>query len=197
MAAIMLTTDSSFHVAHDVADCLKGWGGSLIVKSGNATSSVKDIGLAHVAAATVRQSYHSCYPSLTSQIPQGPYLAKIGGDVLLTEVYRVYRDEAQAFTSPVIHTAENTFTDLSSPVAGLNTLSIPVPSRLYTMDLPNPRPLEGRRIAVKDLFDMAGLQTGGGSRAYFNTYPAKEVTAAAIQHLVDQVRTTFTRLAIF
>jgi hypothetical protein len=35
---------------------------------------------------------------------------------------------------------------------------------------------------------MAGLQTGGGSRAYFNTYPPKEVTAAAIQHLVDQVR---------
>lgn len=125
---------------------------------------------------------------LTSQIPQGPYLAKINGAVHLTEVYRVYRDEAQAFTSPVVHTAENTFTDLSSPVAGLNTLSIPVPSRLYTLDLPNPRPLEGRRIAVKDLFDMAGLQTGGGSRAYFNTYPAKEVTAVAIQHLVDQVR---------
>lgn len=55
------------------------------------------------------------------------------------------------------------------------------------MDLPNPRPLEGRRIAVKDLFDMAGMQTGGGSRAYFNTYPPKEVTAVAIQHLVDQV----------
>lgn len=121
------------------------------------------------------------------QIPQGPYLAKVDGGIQLTEVYRVYRDEAQAFTSPVVHTIENTFTDLSTPVAGLNTLSIPVPSRLYTMDLPNPRPLEGRRIAVKDLFDMAGLQTGGGSRAYFNTYPAKEVTAVAIQHLVGQV----------
>jgi hypothetical protein len=196
MAAIMLTTDSSYHVAGDVADCLKGWRGSLIVKSGNATSSVKDIGLAHVATAMVNPSYQSFIPSLTSQIPQGPYLAKIDGGVSLTEVYRVYRDEAQAFTSPVIHTAENTFTDLSSPVAGLNTLSIPVPSRLYTLDLPNPRPLEGRRIAVKDLFDMAGLQTGGGSRAYFNTYPAKEVTAAAIQHLVDQVRTMFARLTI-
>lgn len=108
--------------------------------------------------------------------------------IRLTEVYRVYRDEAQAFTAPVVHTTENRFVELSSPVSGLNTLSIPVPSRLYTLDLPSPRPLEGRRIAVKDLFDMAGLQTGGGSRAYFNTYPPKEVTAAAIQHLVDQVR---------
>lgn len=90
----------------------------------------------------------------------------------------------------MVHTLENTFVELSSPVAGLNTLSIPVSSRLYTMDLPNPRPLEGCRIAVKDLFDMAGMQTGGGSRAYFNTYPPKEVTAVAIQHLVDQVRST-------
>jgi hypothetical protein len=55
MAAIMLTTDSSYHVAEDVTGCLKGWGGSLIVKSGNATSSVKDIGLAHVAPAVVRR----------------------------------------------------------------------------------------------------------------------------------------------
>lgn len=106
----------------------------------------------------------------------------------MTEVYRVYRDEAQAFTAPVVQTTESTFVELSSPVSGLNTLSIPVPSRLYTLDLLHPRPLEGRRIAVKDLFDMAGLQTGGGSRAYFNTYPPKEATAAAIQHLVDQVR---------
>ena len=66
MAAIMLTTDSSFHVAEDVADCLNGWGGSLIMKSGNATSSVKDIGLAHVAAASVSQPYQSCIPFLTS-----------------------------------------------------------------------------------------------------------------------------------
>jgi hypothetical protein len=60
MAAIMLTTDTSFHVAEDVADCLKGWGASLIVKSGNATSSVKDIGLAHVEAAAVSSSSPLC-----------------------------------------------------------------------------------------------------------------------------------------
>ena len=87
----------------------------------------------------------------------------------------------------VIGTAESTFVPMSAQVPGLNTLSIPVPSRLYTMDLPNARPLEGRRIGVKDLFDMAGLRTGGGSRAYYNTYPPKEVTATAIQRLIDQV----------
>jgi len=34
---------------------------------------------------------------------------------------------------------------------------------------------------------MAGLKTGGGNRAYYNTYPAKNATAIAIQRLVDQV----------
>lgn len=89
-------------------------------------------------------------------------------------------------TTAVIHTTDGGFTALSSTVPGLNTLSIPVPSRLYTAYLDNPRPLEGRRIAVKDLFDLAGIHTGGGNRAYFNTYPARTETAVAIQKLVDQ-----------
>jgi Asp-tRNA(Asn)/Glu-tRNA(Gln) amidotransferase A subunit family amidase len=66
-------------------------------------------------------------------------------------------------------------------------LSIPVPSRLYTRYLSDPRALEGLRVGVKDLFDMAGLKTGGGNRAYFDTYPPKQTTAVAIQRLVDQV----------
>lgn len=114
-------------------------------------------------------------------------MAKIDGDVTLTEIYRVYRDQAMAMTTAVIPTIHNTFTDLAVATPGLNTISIPVPSRLYTSDIANPRPLEGRRIAVKDIYDMAGLKTGCGNRAYFDFYPAREVTAPAIQRLVDQV----------
>jgi hypothetical protein len=183
MSSVMLVGTGPFHVASDVAGCVGAWGGNLIIKSGNATSSVSGIGLAEVQPSTVSDPQKG---DADVQIPQGPYLAKIDGDVRLTEVYRMYRDEAQAFTTAVIPTTENTFDDLAVPVIGLNTLSIPVPSRLYTYNLPNPRPLEGRRVAVKDLFDMAGLKTGGGSRAYFNTYPARDVTAVAIQKLVDQ-----------
>jgi hypothetical protein len=75
----------------------------------------------------------------------------------------------------------------------MNTLSIPVPSRLYTLNLTNSRPLEGRRIAVKDIYDIAGLKTGCGNRAYFNTYPARQTSAVAIQRLIDQVRSRSTR----
>lgn len=114
-------------------------------------------------------------------------MAKIDGDVTLTEIYRVYRDQAMAMTTAVIPAVDGTFTDMSVPTNGLNTLSIPVPSRLYTLDIVNPRPLEGRRIAVKDIYDMAGLKTGCGNRAYFDFYPARDVTAPSIQRLVDQV----------
>lgn len=53
MQAIILQTTSSFHVAGEVADCAATWGGNLIIKSGNATSDVKDIGLAHVESPMV------------------------------------------------------------------------------------------------------------------------------------------------
>lgn len=120
-------------------------------------------------------------------MPPGPYLAHIDGNVTLTKVYRSYADQAQAFTAGTIETSDGSFVELSASVPGLNTLSIPVPSRLYTHFAADRRPLEGKRVAVKDLFDMAGLRTGGGSRAYYSTYPPKAVTAVSIQRLIDQV----------
>jgi hypothetical protein len=56
MQAIILQTTSSFHVASEVAGCATSWGGNLIIKSGNATSDVEDIGLAHIEAPIVRSS---------------------------------------------------------------------------------------------------------------------------------------------
>ena len=40
-------------------------------------------------------------------------------------------------------------------------------------------------MAVKDLYFMEGLKTGGGSRVYHELYPEKNVTAAAITKLLD------------
>lgn len=71
----------------------------------------------------------------------------------------------------------------------MNTLSIPVPSRLYTKYLANPRPLEGVRVAVKDLYDVAGVPSGLGNRAYWLTYEPRNATAVSIQRLIDQVCT--------
>lgn len=46
-------------------------------------------------------------------------------------------------------------------------------------------PLAGTRITVKDIFDVAGLKTGLGSRAYAELYPPAKTTAHSIQKLLN------------
>lgn len=68
-----------------------------------------------------------------------------------------------------------------SPVEGY----VPVPSRLYhNKDVPQ-RPLSGKRIAVKDIYDIQGLITGVSSRAYARLNKPSVKTARCIQELLD------------
>ena len=48
---------------------------------------------------------------------------------------------------------------------------------------PSPGPLSGRTLAVKDLFDTAGIRTTYGSRLYAEHVPQR--TAVAVQRLLD------------
>lgn len=41
------------------------------------------------------------------------------------------------------------------------------------------------RLGVKDIYDIAGVRTSCGSRAYYNLYPERNVTAPAVQRLID------------
>ena len=41
------------------------------------------------------------------------------------------------------------------------------------------------RLAVKDLFDIKGLRVSGGNRAYYDLYEPRNVTAPALQRLID------------
>lgn len=40
-------------------------------------------------------------------------------------------------------------------------------------------------MGVKDIFDVKGLRTGGGSRAYYDLYPPRNTTSPAVQILID------------
>jgi len=62
---------------------------------------------------------------------------------------------------------------------------IAVPSRLHHPPPSSQKPLSGLRFGVKDVIDIAGLETGCGSANYRNFYPARTQTAACIQRLVD------------
>ena len=59
-----------------------------------------------------------------------------------------------------------------------------MPSRLYFTPTPQ-KPLAGTRWCIKDLFDIKGLRTGGGNRAFYNFFPPKNETGPSIQRLID------------
>lgn len=63
-------------------------------------------------------------------------------------------------------------------------LTVAVPSRLYFTPSKS-KPLAGVRIAVKDLYDLRGMKTSGGNRALFKISKPKNVTAVAVQKLID------------
>lgn len=64
------------------------------------------------------------------------------------------------------------------------SLAVAVPSRLYFTTSPQ-QPLAGVRLGVKDIYDIAGVKTGNGNRAWYNLYPPAKQTAPAVQRLVE------------
>ncbi|ORY58053.1 glutamyl-tRNA amidotransferase [Pseudomassariella vexata] len=118
----------------------------------------------------------------TSTIPSGPYfMEKSTGD--LYPVYRLYNDFAGAFTESLLAKPDGAFQSLSAQISTSATLTIGVPSRLYYTPTAE-KPLAGVRIAVKDIFSLAGVKKSNGNRAWFNLYPASNVTGPAISRLI-------------
>ncbi|OAQ95804.1 hypothetical protein LLEC1_01694 [Akanthomyces lecanii] len=123
--------------------------------------------------------------SSKNELPSGPYFLQPSGN--LTRVYKVYVDTSMAFTQGVIEGEHGEY--LASVAAAGDSvnaaISIPVPSRHY---YPRPcanKPLSGIRLGVKDVFNLKGVRTGGGSRAYFALYPPAAETASSLQRLID------------
>ncbi len=64
---------------------------------------------------------------------------------------------------------------------------IPFPSRLYSTHMNKTSyPLAGMRFSIKDLLDLKGVLTGGGSRAMTRLYDQPlNTTAPSVQKLID------------
>lgn len=116
-------------------------------------------------------------------LPPGPYLLSlVTGDLHIP--YRLYEDVQGAFTTGVVPGANGSFESLAGGVPSSSSPSIGVPSRLYYVATPQ-QPLAGVRLGVKDLYNLQGLKTGAGSRAYYDLYPEANATAPAVQRLID------------
>lgn len=148
--------------------------------------------------AIVSQSSYSCqaaskytiiqFPGTTiASLPEGPYfLSYAGGAAEIYQAYRLYNDYSFSFYVGVIPdqagayevmTGQRTETDGSTTIA--------VPSRLYYPAASASKPLSGVRLGVKDLYDIKGVRTSEGNRAWYHLYPPANDTAVAVQRLVD------------
>lgn len=116
-------------------------------------------------------------------LPSGPYFVSSDGD--LYQPYRLYSDIAGAFTQALIPGARDGFYDpLPATLAGIASPGIAVPSRLYYTKTAE-KPLAGIRTGIKDLYDVAGVKTGDGNRAFYALYPPKTKNALVVQRLID------------
>lgn len=118
----------------------------------------------------------------SSALAPGPYFVSLGGAVF--QAYRLYSDFAGAFTEPLIPAGNGMYAPLPAAIAGIQAPAVGVPSRLYSTPTPE-KPLAGIRLGVKDIYDIAGVKTSNGNRAWYGLYPPANVSALAIQRLID------------
>ena len=120
----------------------------------------------------------------STNIPQGPYFISPTGD--LYQPYRLYADTEGAFTQPLgpFDATQGTFAALPATVPGIDSPGVAVPSRLYYTRTAS-KPLAGVRTGIKDIYDIAGVQTSDGNRAFYELYPPRNATAVPVQRLID------------
>ena len=120
----------------------------------------------------------------SAPIPPGPYFLTSEG--ALYQLYRLYSDIAGAFTQPLIPGAgvAGVFSALPATVPGIDSPGVAVPSRLYYTKTAE-KPLAGVRTGIKDIYDVAGVKTSDGNRAFYGLYPPRTANSVAVQRLVD------------
>lgn len=96
----------------------------------------------------------------------------------------LHEDPNQAFVYGTVPDGNGGYAELTARVDGMEDLAVAIPSRLYFTPTPE-KPLAGARLVVKDIFDVQGLRTGCGNRAFYSLYPPKNASAPSVQRLLD------------
>ncbi|KAK3330746.1 amidase signature domain-containing protein [Apodospora peruviana] len=149
--------------------------GAILLGSARGTSNPKKPIISGVSSVVVKLS--------NKKIPAGPYFLELSTGSLYP-VHRLYQDFAGAFLQALLEKPDGKFETLSAQIAGSDSLTIGVPSRLYYTKTAA-KPLAGVRLGVKDIYRVAGVKGSNGNRAWYNLYPAANVTGTAIQRLID------------
>jgi hypothetical protein len=148
-----------------------------------------DIGQIYVSGMTPLNTTSGQVAAATfasSPPPPGPYLATVvNGQLELATILLLYRDSYRDFLYGTYdaNDGQNTHNSVEAFSTRFWDPMIPVPSRIYSWG--DDRPLAGERVAVKDLYDVKGLVTSGGSQAWAYITPPANVTAPSVQKLID------------
>lgn len=117
----------------------------------------------------------------SGKLPTGPYFINSAGQVF--EAWRLFSDIQGAFTESSIANGDGSYSVLSAGAPGQKH-AIAVPSRLYFTKTAA-KPLAGVRVGIKDIYDIKGLRTSNGNRAWYWLYPPANATAPPVQRLID------------
>ncbi|KAL9038422.1 MAG: hypothetical protein Q9214_005289 [Letrouitia sp. 1 TL-2023] len=146
-------------------------------------SSPKHPSSAVSLAGTNQSSTILTFSSATSaKVPSGPYFISSTG--ALFQPYRLYSDFAGAFTQPLVPASNGLYAALPAALPGIQSPAVGVPSRLYYTKTPA-KPLAGVRLGIKDIYDIAGVKTGNGNRAYYGLYPPAAKNSVPVQRLIN------------
>ncbi|KAJ5355858.1 hypothetical protein N7517_010467 [Penicillium concentricum] len=154
----------------------------VIFHNGHSNDAIQDL-------QTVKSKYDVeaifPYPVDASKpsLPPGPYFWSPASGII-NAAYRLYSDEQGAFTQGLIPLEDGSYDVIPAAVPGAGSMTIGVLSRLQSTKDPA-KPLAGVRLGVKDIFDVAGIKSSGGNRAYYKLSPPANETAPAIQKLID------------
>ncbi|KAF3008587.1 hypothetical protein E8E13_007540 [Curvularia kusanoi] len=119
--------------------------------------------------------------TVTGNLKPGPYFINAAGQVY--EAWRLYSDVTGAFTESAIANGDGSYSVLPAGTVG-QKLAVAVPSRLY-FEKTAEKPLAGVRIGIKDIYDIKGLRTSNGNRAWYWLYPPANNTATPVQNLIN------------
>ena len=118
----------------------------------------------------------------SAPIPNGPYFLSANG--ALYQPLRLYSDFAGAFTQPLVPGPDGSYAASPAALPGIQSPAIGVPSRLYYTRTAS-KPLAGVRTGIKDIYDIAGLKTSDGNRAWYGFYPPASANSVPVQRLID------------
>lgn len=107
----------------------------------------------------------------------------MSGSGALYSAYRLYSDVQGAFLETLYASPDGTFSVLPANLPG-QSLAVAVPSRLYYTKTAE-KPLAGVRLGVKDIYDIAGVKTSDGNRAWYHLYPEASKTGPAVSNLIQ------------